>query len=325
MACVNQTAVEPNPSSSFLSSATTMSDEGVTCGSDTGSYRPFQLFLLPVEIQLQIYRFAWMTGPLEIRTRIGRLKYSDAALKRRGINCVKIGMFQREISKKLKEQLSTVCIMGAVCRHMREVVYAEYFSRTQAVLQSNIVPPKVTRVNSLASSAVNNDVREVVEKSVFIWEHVRHACIVINDLYCITPGSPRLFHNRDAKDDTLMPPFRWLLNLQKLKTLEVVFEQRQDLASRSGRFWKKGDRGLESAKSVIRSLPRLEKLVFRLEWCHPHSQEEAISWEEVPWFQELRQAFLENTIVSEDAEQRCFKFTNHIGLTYPDSPCSYKI
>ncbi|KAK3955420.1 hypothetical protein QBC32DRAFT_253087 [Pseudoneurospora amorphoporcata] len=322
MACVSQIAVEPNPSSSILSPATTMSDEGVTCGLDTGSYRPFQLFLLPVEIQLQIYRFAWMTGPLEIRTIRGRLKYSDAAPLTH-MNRMRIEIFQREISKKLKEQLSTVCIMGAVCRHMREVVYAEYFSRTQAVLQSNIGPPE--RVNSLTSSAVNNDVRQVVEKSVFVREHVRHACIVINDLYCTTPGSLRLFHWKHAKDDKLMSTFRWLLNLQKLKTLEVVFEQRQDLASRSGLFWEKGHQGLESAKPVIRSLPRLEKLVLRLEWCHPHSQEEAISWEEVPWFQEFRQAFLENTIVSEDAEQRCFKFTNHIGLTYPDWPCSYKI
>ncbi|KAJ4388338.1 hypothetical protein N0V85_007659 [Neurospora sp. IMI 360204] len=235
-----------------------MSDEGVTCDLDTELYRPFPLLLLPVEIQLQIYRFAWMAGPVEEQP--STVCAGDFAADNRRLQ--KNGSIQLEMIKRLKEQLSTVRTMGTVCRHMRDAVYEEYFSRTQAVLQSNIF-----------------------------------------------------------FDYTL----RWLMSLRKLKTLEVVFEQSKDPASRRDSFWIKGHPGLESAKLGIQSLPRLEKLVFRLKWGHEYPQEEAISWEEFPWFQELRQVFLENAAVSEDAKQRCFKFKNHIGVTYPDWPCSYEI
>lgn len=250
-----------------------MSDEGVICGLDTGAYRPFPLLLLPVEIQLQIYRFAWMTGPIEEhRTRV-RGNGPEYILR-----CVKNQLIQREMSKKVKEELSTVCTMRSVCRHMRDVVYEEYFSRTQAVLQSNIILLRPSQ------SAISNDVRTVIHDSTFISEHVRHACVVINDMDFTSHNGPG--------DDTL----RWLTSLRKLTTLEVVFEQWQDLASRNSIFWRHP--GLESAKLGIQSLPRLEKLVFRLKWGHIYPQEEAISWEEFPWFQELRQVF-EHAPVSE--------------------------
>lgn len=244
---------------------------------------PFPLFFLPVEIQLIIYRFAWTTGPVEEHPYTfltDDLLYFVRRTKKSN------DLIQIELSDKIQEEFSTVCAMGATCRHMRHVVYDEYFSRTQAVSQFNIISFQHTSIDT-GLNAMNHNVRPVIEGSIFLSEHARHACLVINDVH--------VKFDEGLEDHRL----KWLMGLKKLTTLEVVFEQQQYTGWRNKTWWWKGHPGLEAAKLGLQSLPRLEKLVLRLKWSHSQPQKEAISWDDVPWFQELRDVFLENVAVSE--------------------------
>ena len=323
---------EPKPTGASISYTTpTTTDYRATSALNT---EPFPLLLLPTEIQLLIYRFAWTTGPEDPpHSVVNNLK---DLLSHQWQMQSSSDSIQIRLRHNVQKQLSTVSAMGATCRHMRNVVYSEYFSRTQVLSQFNLLfLPQGGYVN-------NYFVRNVVERSLLLCEHVQHACVVVHDQHV---EFAKCLNNHRLE---------WLTRLRKLKTLDVVFEHQ-------GRFrdwrdrdeWRKGHPVLEAVKLRLQSLPPLEKLVFRLKRCQTEAQEKAISWEDVPWFQEFKQLFLENVTVAEvrchplhfiqtkctiqreplltgninkqNPERRCFKFDNHLGVTYYDWPCSYKI
>lgn len=275
-------------SSSAPSSVTTMSDENVTGGSDTEVCRPFPLLLLPVEIQLKIYRFAWMTGPVEELPSTYFTHELEDFIER---TTDKNALIQRELRKKVNEELSTVQTMGSVCRHMRNAVYEEYFSRTQAVLQPNEILFRQLPGNIALVRGFNHDLWLAVSKSTLVSEHIRHVCLVITDEQIVFDKGWAYFRR-----------LIWLISLRNLTTLEIVFEYPE--RHRKMHWWSEGLPGVEWARHMIQSLPCLKKLAFSLKWSHSYPQGEAIVWEEFPWFLELRRVFLENATVSEV----CFHF-----------------
>ncbi|KAK3398595.1 hypothetical protein B0T20DRAFT_353269 [Sordaria brevicollis] len=291
-----------------------MSDETATCGSDTKEHRPFPLLRLPVEIQLQIYRFAWTTEPVEKLPSTYFLHdtgdFVDRVTDRNDL-------VQSELAKKVNEELSAVRTMGSVCRHIRTTVYDEYFSHTQAIVQVHEILFRKLPGNFPYFQYCIPDVWLELSDSTCVSEHIQHVCLVITE-----------YHFLDRKHGWAgLDQLNWLTSLRNLTTLEVVFEQKPPGVNglKLTSSWRKGLPGVKWARPMIRSLPYLKKLVFKLKWKHSYPQGNALVWEEYPWFLEIRQLFQENATVSEDPEQRCFKFKNHIGVTYHDWPCSYEI
>ncbi|EAA26902.1 hypothetical protein GE21DRAFT_6158 [Neurospora crassa] len=140
------------------------------------------LFRLPLEVRLMIYRHAWKVDP-KPHTKRGTRQLTTSYLK---------------------QQLTAIGRLGAICQQMRTEAFDEYFHHAQAFLRWDYD-------GSGSKTRHNHSYKELILSSPTLLAHLRHVS----------------FHWADKevhKGEYVSPmeALYWLQCLKQLKTLELV-------------------------------------------------------------------------------------------------------
>ncbi|KAK3338299.1 hypothetical protein B0H65DRAFT_582038, partial [Neurospora tetraspora] len=203
------------------------------------------LLNLPAEVRIIIWKAAW--------TMHGIGKKSA----------------EHPVADYASTQIRAICLLGKICRQIRNEAYAEFFHRTQLVCRR--------RTNSLMT-LIDEPVMDIIFKSNLIQQNIRHVS----------------FHWWRFKDFYLYNVLRLLARAPQLSTLEIVFTDPG--------LWSKYRPGIVSErrnepvmekyfdprryKLVLKGPPlSLDKITFKLDFQSGKSVE---IWENTKWFQDIK-------------------------------------